>query len=81
MLFRSRELLDRIASVLLEREVLDGKEFEALMNGEELPPKPERRNGNGGGTAPKSEESGGENASEPAMEGAEEIGSVFANKY
>ena len=73
ILTEKRELLDRIASVLLEREVLDGKEFEALMNGEELPPKPERRNGNGGGTAPKSEESGGENASEPAMEGAEEI--------
>ena len=45
MLFRSWELLDRIASVLLEQEVLDGKEFEALMNGEELPPKPERKNG------------------------------------
>ena len=73
ILTEKRELLDRIASVLLEREVLDGKEFEALMNGEELPPKPERRNGNGGGTAPKSEESGGENASAPAMEGAEEI--------
>ncbi|MCR5346312.1 MAG: ATP-dependent zinc metalloprotease FtsH [Fretibacterium sp.] len=49
-----RELMDKIASVLLEREVLDGSEFEALMKGdtvdsdgaapdEAVPPLPESR--------------------------------------
>ena len=42
------------------------------MNGEELSPKPERRNGNGGGTAPKPEESGEDNASAAAKDGTEE---------
>lgn len=42
VLTENRELLDRIASILLEREVLDGSEFEALMNGEELPEKPQK---------------------------------------
>ncbi|MDR2176356.1 MAG: ATP-dependent zinc metalloprotease FtsH [Synergistaceae bacterium] len=32
----NRTLLDKIAAILLERETLDGQEFEALMNGEEL---------------------------------------------
>ena len=71
ILTEKRELLDRIAAVLLDREVLDGKEFEALMNGEELPPKPERRNGNGC-TAPKAEESVEDEASAVAKDGAEE---------
>ncbi len=71
ILTEKRELLDRIAAVLLDREVLDGKEFEALMNGEELPPKPERRNGNGG-TAPKAEESIEDKASAAAKGGTEE---------
>ena len=65
ILTEKRELLDRIAAVLLEREVLDGKEFDALMNGEELPPKPERRNGNG--SVSKTEE-----ASSESVSGAEE---------
>jgi cell division protease FtsH len=40
ILLENQALLDRIAGILLERETLDGKEFEALMNGEELPDKP-----------------------------------------
>jgi hypothetical protein len=32
-------MLCRIAEVLLEREVLDGLEFQKLVDGEELPPK------------------------------------------
>ena len=76
ILTEKRELLDRIATVLLEREVLDGKEFEALMNGEELPPKPERKNGNGGGTAPKPEESDGDNASAAVKDEAATDGAV-----
>ncbi|NLL36147.1 MAG: ATP-dependent metallopeptidase FtsH/Yme1/Tma family protein [Fretibacterium sp.] len=46
ILTENRELLDKISGILLEREVLDGKEFEALMNGEELPPKPEKNGTN-----------------------------------
>jgi cell division protease FtsH len=38
----NRSLLDKIAAILLERETLDGQEFEALVNGEELPEKPEK---------------------------------------
>ena len=34
-----RELMDRIAGILLEREVLDRSEFDVLMEGGELPPK------------------------------------------
>jgi cell division protease FtsH len=34
----NRELLDRIAGILLERETLDGQEFETLMKGEDLEP-------------------------------------------
>ncbi len=49
ILTEDRELLDKITEILLDREILDGKEFEALMNGEELPPKPEKKNGNGNG--------------------------------
>ena len=80
ILTERRELLDRIAAILLEREVLDGKEFEALMNGEELPPKPERKNGNGNGngngSAPKQNETAADDAGaepertgEPSAEG------------
>jgi cell division protease FtsH len=36
ILSENQALLDKIAGILLERETLDGKEFEALMNGEEL---------------------------------------------
>ena len=32
------ELLHTIAAVLIEREKIDGEEFEKLWNGEELPP-------------------------------------------
>ena len=42
-----RELLDNISAVLLERETLDGQEFDILMNGEELPEKKPSNNGNG----------------------------------
>lgn len=42
VLTENRELLEKIALVLLERELLDGKEFDSLMNGEELPEKPSR---------------------------------------
>jgi cell division protease FtsH len=52
----NRSLLDKIAAILLERETLDGQEFEALVNGEELPGKPEK----------KGEE--GENVSESASD-------------
>ena len=40
ILTENKALLDKIAGILLERETLDGKEFEALMNGEELCDKP-----------------------------------------
>jgi cell division protease FtsH len=33
-----KDALDRIATALLEREVLDGKEIDMLINGEQLPP-------------------------------------------
>jgi cell division protease FtsH len=42
ILTENKELLDKIAGILLERETLDGKEFDALMNGEELPPLKEK---------------------------------------
>jgi cell division protease FtsH len=41
ILLENQALLDKIAGILLERETLDGKEFEALMNGEELCDKPQ----------------------------------------
>ncbi len=43
ILAENSELLNRIAEILLERETLDGREFETLMNGEDLPPKPEKK--------------------------------------
>ena len=47
ILLENQALLDKIAGILLERETLDGKEFEALMNGEELCdiPKEEQKTG------------------------------------
>lgn len=39
------DVLERLAEVLLEREVLDGEEIDALMKGEVLPEKKIRRNG------------------------------------
>jgi hypothetical protein len=36
-------MLCRIAEVLLEREVLDGLEFQKLVDGEELPPKEDNK--------------------------------------
>jgi cell division protease FtsH len=50
ILMENRTLVDKIAGILLERETLDGKEFEALMNGEELQEKPEKK-------APEAQES------------------------
>ncbi|MDR1621647.1 MAG: ATP-dependent zinc metalloprotease FtsH [Synergistaceae bacterium] len=43
ILMENRVLLDKIAGILLERETLDGKDFEALMNGEELSDKPSEK--------------------------------------
>ncbi|MDR1977330.1 MAG: ATP-dependent zinc metalloprotease FtsH [Synergistaceae bacterium] len=43
ILTENQALLDKIAGILLARETLDGKEFEALMNGEELCDKPEEK--------------------------------------
>jgi len=43
ILRENEEMLCRIAEVLLEREVLDGIEFQKLVNGEELPPKEEKK--------------------------------------
>ena len=45
ILLEKKDLLDKIAAVLLERETLDGNEFDALMNGEDLPEK-KTSNGN-----------------------------------
>ena len=39
----NEEMLRRIADVLLQREVLDGVEFQKLVDGEELPPKEEKK--------------------------------------
>ncbi|GHV46776.1 ATP-dependent zinc metalloprotease FtsH [Synergistales bacterium] len=59
ILLADKELLDTIAAVLLDRETLDGKEFEALMKGETLPPvkKPENGEAKNADDAEKSEES------------------------
>jgi len=43
ILKENEEMLCRIAEVLLEREVLDGVEFQKLINGEELPPKEDKK--------------------------------------
>jgi cell division protease FtsH len=39
----NEEMLCRIAEVLLDREVLDGLEFQKLVDGEELPPKEDNK--------------------------------------
>jgi cell division protease FtsH len=52
------DTLHRLAAALLEREILDGAEIDAVIRGEELPPVDRRRNGNaaapleGAGPAP-----------------------------
>ena len=38
IILQNRDKLDAIARALLEREVLDGKEIEMLINGQQLPP-------------------------------------------
>ena len=43
ILRENEEMLRHIAEVLLLREVLDGVEFQKLINGEELPPKEEKK--------------------------------------
>jgi cell division protease FtsH len=42
ILRENEEMLSHIAEVLLDREVLDGVEFQKLVDGEELPPKEEK---------------------------------------
>jgi cell division protease FtsH len=39
----NKEMLCHVAEVLLDREVLDGVEFQKLVDGEELPPKEEKK--------------------------------------
>jgi cell division protease FtsH len=56
ILMENRPLVDKITVILLERETLDGKEFEALMNGEELPEKPEKKETEGEAPAEKNTE-------------------------
>ncbi len=60
-------MLDRIAAVLLERELLDGKEFEALMNGEELPEKPVKNGASNGTNEAALETPGSDTAEIPEM--------------
>lgn len=72
ILTEKKDLLDRIAAVLLERELLDGKEFEALMNGEELPEKPVK-NGASNGSEEVKEAPKDEVASETSGSDAVEI--------
>jgi cell division protease FtsH len=55
ILSEKKELLANIAAVLLERETLDGQEFDLLMNGEELPEKKTSSNGNGDEKTEKTE--------------------------
>ena len=43
ILKENEQMLRHIADVLLEREVLDGVEFQKLIDGEELPPKEEKK--------------------------------------
>jgi len=59
ILSEKKALMDNIATILLERETLDGQEFELLMNGETLPEKKSNGNhvnGNGKAESPKAEE-------------------------
>jgi cell division protease FtsH len=41
------ELLHKLSLILLEREILDGTEIDAIIRGEELPPVLEKKNGEG----------------------------------
>ncbi|MCL2768341.1 MAG: cell division protein FtsH, partial [Synergistaceae bacterium] len=43
ILKENEEMLRHIADVLLDREILDGVEFQKLINGEELPPKEDKK--------------------------------------
>ena len=54
IILQNRSALDRIAQALLDREVLDGDEVDALIRGEELPPvgKPARAAGAAPAAAP-----------------------------
>jgi len=45
ILTENKEALDRLASALLEREILDGDEIDRLIRGEELPPVKNHVNG------------------------------------
>jgi cell division protease FtsH len=67
ILMEHKALLENIADTLLERETLDGKEFDALMNGEELQIKDEKKDApqNGKSTAPLTEENTKEDQEEP----------------
>ena len=57
ILTENKAFLENIADTLLERETLDGKEFEALMNGEELHAKPEKKDApQNGAAAPSAED-------------------------
>jgi cell division protease FtsH len=74
ILTENQPLLDKVAAILLERETLDGKEFEALMNGEELPEKPEKQSEENHADADadaQPAEAGGVNAPEPPGEKTE----------
>jgi len=55
ILTEKKDLMDSIATILLERETLDGTEFDMLMNGEELPEKKSSSNGNNGNNGAKVE--------------------------
>jgi cell division protease FtsH len=41
------DMLHKLSMILLEREILDGEEIDAIMRGEELPPVAVKQNGNG----------------------------------
>jgi cell division protease FtsH len=41
------DMLHKLSMILLEREILDGEEIDAIMRGEELPPVAVKNNGNG----------------------------------
>ena len=67
ILVDNMDTLHRLASALLEREILDAVEIDAIIRGEELPPLGDRDNGQGGSTtdltvAPPDEHATGEDA-------------------
>jgi len=67
ILSEKRELMDNIATILLEREILDGQEFDLLMNGEELPGKKSSNNGVEKSEASKAEEPEIKNSDLPGL--------------